>query len=113
MTVFRALCAFALVALTACASTKCPPDGRQTPPPIAAAAPVTHVAKANVRPGFYRHADEPTVYKIDEAGHACVVVSVPQMDAFGGFAKVHVVPHALDFLGGLPSAPACPWPKGR
>jgi len=67
-----------------------------------------------IAPGFYRHANEPTVYKITSPQSYCAVLSMAQMDAFGGASQVHVLPSSIDFLAGQRQAAiACTWPDGR
>ena len=62
--------------------------------------------------GFYRHDNEPTVYRYDKtADTVCAVVSVTQMSLFGGFAIVHIVPPSTDILGGK-KVSNCQWPDG-
>lgn len=110
----RLLSALPAIALAACASTKCPPS-TGVPEPVAAAVPSLGLERrvtARVSPGFYRHADEPTVYRVGSNGSACVILSVQQMAAYGGFSRVKIVPHAVDFLGAK-VAPPCPWPASR
>jgi pyruvate/2-oxoglutarate/acetoin dehydrogenase E1 component len=60
---------------------------------------------------FYRHADDQTVYRVSKTRY-CVVVNEEQMNAFGGFAQVQVVPASVDFKRGRTSAapPGCSSP---
>ena len=68
-----------------------------------------------VTPGnFYRYADEGAVFEVPPTGNTyCLVVSVSQMEAFGGFAKVHLVDHSVDIKGNRDWTEQCPWPAGK
>jgi hypothetical protein len=64
-------------------------------------------------PGFYRKQSDASVFKIDATHVACLVANPEQMDAYGGFGKVHVLDDASD----LPGTPRdkierCSWPMG-
>ena len=60
---------------------------------------------------FYRHSDDKTVFRVSKTTY-CLVHDPAQMDAFGGFDKVEVVPPSVDFKRGKnPMAPLqCPSP---
>jgi hypothetical protein len=61
-----------------------------------------------VKLGFYRHSDEPTVYYVRSQSDACVVLTMEQMEAYGGLAQVKVVAPSVDFLSGVARpVPAC------
>ena len=67
-----------------------------------------------IAPGFYRHADEPTVYNVMSPQSYCSVISMSQMEAFGGTSQVHVLASSVDFLASQRQpATACAWPDGR
>lgn len=59
--------------------------------------------------GFYRQADRPAVMYQYMAGHYCHVQNEAQMAAFGGFAKVKVVPR-IAMVG--TQTGTCGWPNG-
>ncbi len=62
--------------------------------------------------GFYRNADNPTVYRVLN-GNVCAVVSEDHLRALGATHKsVHVVSDSVDFLNGKPFDPSCAWPDG-
>ncbi len=48
---------------------------------------------------FYRHADEPSVYRVSKTMY-CLVKDEAQMAAFGGFDQVRVVAPNVDFKRG-------------
>ena len=63
-------------------------------------------------PGFYRHSNNPTVYKLSAGGPPCVVVDMAQLTALGGLQSIHVVEPSVAIApeGRLPDA--CGWPTG-
>src|SRR5579864_8344926 len=61
--------------------------------------------------GFYRNANQSTVYRVLD-GNVCAVLTEDHLKALGAKPKsVHLV-DSVDFLNGKPSAPPCPWPDG-
>jgi hypothetical protein len=75
------------------------------------------VSTTGVTPAqYYRHKDDAAVYRLTPDGTYCVVSSVSQMNAFGGFGLVDVVDDSKNFLQGRhPAASAtlhCGWPSG-
>jgi hypothetical protein len=57
-------------------------------------------------PGFYRHSDNPTVYKVSADGPPCAVLNMAQLTAMGGLQSVHVVePSVADRPGGEGARP--------
>jgi hypothetical protein len=113
----RALATLLALALAGCVTTSCPQSTAQAPPPaLGFSTPRPHGERmklVRVTRGFYRSVSGVTVYYVRPPHDACAVVSMDQMQAYGGFAQVRVVP-SLDFLAGyrLPM-PACPWPEKR
>ncbi len=79
------------------------------PPSAAAGAPARLAA-----PGFYRHADEASVYRLAADGTYCIVRSMDQMNAFGGFSQVRVRDASFAMLQGYKASPSigCAWPNG-
>jgi hypothetical protein len=63
-------------------------------------------------PGFYRHSDNPTVFKVSTEGPPCVVVDMAQLTALGGLQSLHVVEPSVAIApeGKVPDA--CRWPAG-
>lgn len=59
--------------------------------------------------GFWRRSDRREVYLISR-GRICHVVSPQQMEAFGGFGRVRVVPPDSRLTVGLGRVLPCPWP---
>jgi hypothetical protein len=59
--------------------------------------------------GFWRRSDRPEVYLI-RRGRICHVINPTQMDAFGGFGRVRVVPPDSRVTVGLGRVVPCPWP---
>ena len=66
-------------------------------------------------PGFYRNANEPTVYKLNSDETYCTVQNESQMEAFGGLSRVLVTDVlSTTFVQGYKSTPGgtCSWPEG-
>ena len=66
-------------------------------------------------PGFYRNANEPTVYKLNSDGTYCTVQNESQMEALGGPGGVLITDvRSATFLQGYKATPAgaCSWPEG-
>ncbi len=59
--------------------------------------------------GFWRRSDRPEVYLI-RRGRICHVINPPQMEAYGGFGRVRVVPPDSRVTVGLGRVGPCPWP---
>jgi hypothetical protein len=74
---------------------------------------VAHSQVAKPASQFVRHDNAPTVYRISPNGTYCIVPSMDEMNAFGGFGLVRVVSASDNFLAGLrplSAALTCPWP---
>lgn len=80
------------------------------------------VVNRTVRPqpiapaGFYRHSDEPSVYRLSPDHTYCVVLTMEQLGAFGAVDKVNVVAPTSNFLRGyrpIAKELGCPWPTTR
>jgi hypothetical protein len=59
--------------------------------------------------GFWRRSDRPEVYLISR-GRICHVINPQQMEAYGGFGRVRVVPPDSRVTVGLGRVTPCPWP---
>jgi hypothetical protein len=57
-------------------------------------------AQSIAAPGFYRHDNEPSVYRLSTDRSYCVVQSMEQLAAFGASNRVNVVSPAANFLYG-------------
>lgn len=67
---------------------------------------------SNLDPGFYRHANDATVYRVAD-GAVCTVLSESQLKAFRVTDKsVRVVDDSIDFSSGMAKTPTCLWPEG-
>src|ERR1035437_1918608 len=63
-------------------------------------------------PGFYRHSDNPTVFKVSAEGSPCVVADMAQLTALGGLQSLHVVEPSLAIAPEGKAPVACRWPTG-
>ena len=61
--------------------------------------------------GFYRASDQATVF-VSIGGTVCGLESPSQMDAYGGFAQVTVLPAGTNPTIGLRNIGTCGWPGG-
>jgi hypothetical protein len=74
----------------------------------------THASQVAAQ-GFYRHENEPSVYRLKD-GTYCVVLTMQQLGAFGALDKVNVVSPGTNFLHGyrpIGVRLGCPWPKSK
>lgn len=90
----RAVASAALIVLCAASIAGCSPKDATR----AGAAPLE-----NDDVHFFRHSNEQAVFRVSKTLY-CVVADPSQMEAFGGFAQVRVVPPSVDFKRGKKAA---------
>jgi hypothetical protein len=61
-------------------------------------------------PGFYRHADNPTVYRVATAGTPCAVGNMTQLAVFGAVGSVHVIDPSVRIVPQGAQPVECGWP---